>query len=139
MRKNLLLLIVMSLFMALLLTGCGGNDTPKEPQQSGNNAQGGTESDVFRVGLECGYPPFNWTQLDDSNGAVKIDGNAEYAGGYDVEIAKRIAEGLGKELVIVKTDWDGLVPFNFPKLMPLLRYVTTAERDYDFLTTISRI
>lgn len=110
MRKNLLLLIVMSLFMALLLTGCGGNDTPKEPQQSGNNAQGGTESDVFRVGLECGYPPFNWTQLDDSNGAVKIDGNAEYAGGYDVEIAKRIAEGLGKELVIVKTEWDGLVP-----------------------------
>jgi putative lysine transport system substrate-binding protein len=41
---------------------------------------------------------------------VKIDGNAEYAGGYDVEMAKRIAEGLGKELVIVKTKWDGLVP-----------------------------
>ncbi len=47
---------------------------------------------------------------DDSNGGVKIDGNAEYAGGYDVEIAKKIAEGLGKELVIVKTEWDGLVP-----------------------------
>ena len=41
---------------------------------------------------------------------MKIDGNAEYAGGYDVEIAKKIAEGLGKELVIVKTEWDGLVP-----------------------------
>ena len=48
--------------------------------------------------------------MDDSNGGVKIDGNAEYAGGYDVEIAKKIAEGLGKELVIVKTEWDGLVP-----------------------------
>ncbi|WP_373765702.1 transporter substrate-binding domain-containing protein, partial [Jeotgalibaca porci] len=29
---------------------------------------------------------------------------------YDVQIAKKIAEGLGKELVIVKTEWDGLVP-----------------------------
>ena len=48
--------------------------------------------------------------MDDSNGAVKLDGNAEYAGGYDVEIAKKIADGLGKELVIVKTEWDGLVP-----------------------------
>ena len=33
-----------------------------------------------------------------------------FAGGYDVEIAKRVAEGLGKELVIVPTQWDGLVP-----------------------------
>ncbi|MRC26450.1 transporter substrate-binding domain-containing protein, partial [Bacillus thuringiensis] len=41
---------------------------------------------------------------------VKIDGAAEYAGGYDVEIAKKIAEDLGKKLVIVKTEWDGLIP-----------------------------
>ena len=68
------------------------------------------KKDTFIVGMEAGYAPFNWTQMDDSNGGVKIDGNAEYAGGYDVEIAKKIAEGLGKELVIVKTEWDGLVP-----------------------------
>jgi putative lysine transport system substrate-binding protein len=64
----------------------------------------------FKVGMECGYAPFNWTQLDDSNGAVPIEGSNQFAGGYDVEIAKSIAEGLGKELVIVKTAWDGLVP-----------------------------
>jgi len=68
------------------------------------------KGDTFRVGMEADYPPFNWTQIDDSNGAVPIDGSKEYAGGYDVEIAKRIAEGLGKELVIVKTDWEGLLP-----------------------------
>ncbi|MFW7395663.1 glutamine ABC transporter substrate-binding protein, partial [Vagococcus fluvialis] len=55
--------------------------------------------DTFTVGMEAGYPPFNWTQKDDSNGAVPIKGSKEFAGGYDVEIAKRIAEGLGKELV----------------------------------------
>lgn len=69
-----------------------------------------TDGGVFRVGMEAGYPPFNWTQTDDSNGAVPIDGSQEYAGGYDVEIAKIIADQLGKELVIVKTEWDGLVP-----------------------------
>ncbi len=65
---------------------------------------------VFRVGMEAGYAPFNWTQTDDSNGAVLINGSKEYAGGYDVEIAKKIAEDMGKELVIEKIEWDGLVP-----------------------------
>jgi putative lysine transport system substrate-binding protein len=60
--------------------------------------------------MEAGYAPFNWTQTGASNGGVKIEGTADYAGGYDVEIAKKIAAGLGKELVIVKTEWDGLVP-----------------------------
>lgn len=64
----------------------------------------------FRVGLECGYAPFNWTQTDDSKGAVPIEGSSEFAGGYDVEIAKIIADGLGMKLVIVKTAWDGLTP-----------------------------
>lgn len=63
----------------------------------------------LRVGMECAYAPFNWTQMDDSNGAVKL-ADGSFCGGYDVEIAKRIADSLGKELVIVKTDWDGLAP-----------------------------
>ncbi|KLE16758.1 transporter substrate-binding domain-containing protein [Clostridium sp. C8] len=98
MKKKLSLLISLSLVAMLLLTGCGSGNSNKK------------DENVFRVGLEAGYPPFNWTQMDDSNGGVKIDGSAEYAGGYDVEIAKKIADGLGKELVIVKTEWDGLVP-----------------------------
>ena len=63
----------------------------------------------FRVGMECDYPPFNWTQVDATDNTVPIDGGMGYAGGYDVEIAKRVAEGLGKELVIVKVEWDGLI------------------------------
>lgn len=68
------------------------------------------EKDTFTVGMEAGYPPFNWTQSDNSNGAVPIKGSKEFAGGYDVQIAKKIADGLGKELVIFKTEWDGLPP-----------------------------
>ena len=98
MRRKLGALVAAVVMGTTLLTGCG------------SGSKSGEESSTFRVGLECGYAPFNWTQMDDSNGGVKIDGSAEYAGGYDVEIAKKIAEGLGKELVIVKTEWDGLVP-----------------------------
>lgn len=64
----------------------------------------------FRVGMECDYPPFNWTQVEETENSVPIDGGMGFAGGYDVEIAKRIAEGLGKELVIKKIAWDGLIP-----------------------------
>lgn len=64
----------------------------------------------FKVGLECNYAPFNWTQLDDSNGAIKIKGGGGYCNGYDVAIAKIIVDGLNRELVLVKTEWDGLIP-----------------------------
>ena len=102
--KNKLLMFTMFVSVLLLLAACGTDNTEKTGSSSEES------KDTFTVGLEAGYPPFNWTQLDDSNGGIKISGNAEYAGGYDVEIAKKIAEGLGKELVIVKTEWDGLVP-----------------------------
>ena len=64
-------------------------------------------SDDIKVGMECGYAPFNWFQNDAKNGAVKVDGG--YCGGYDVEIAKVIAKKLNKNLVIVKTKWEALL------------------------------
>ncbi|MGI6686399.1 MAG: transporter substrate-binding domain-containing protein [Bacillota bacterium] len=111
MRKNLSL-IALFLLAVMLLAGCGTNSNSEEAMapEATTGSEETTEQETFKVGLEAGYPPFNWTQMDDSNGAVQIDGSKEYAGGYDVEIAKRIAEGLGKKLVIVKTEWDGLVP-----------------------------
>ena len=65
---------------------------------------------VLRVAMECGYAPYNWTQPDDSNGAVPIADSPDYAYGYDVMMAKHICEELGYELEIVKLDWDSLVP-----------------------------
>ena len=66
--------------------------------------------EYLRIGMEAAYAPFNWTQDDDSNGAVKIDGTNQYANGYDVQIAKKIAKELGKKPLIVKTSWNGLIP-----------------------------
>ncbi|TJX15670.1 transporter substrate-binding domain-containing protein [Tissierella creatinini] len=110
MKRKLSVFLVLALMLSLL-AGCTSSQTPAEtPAKTPAETPADEEKGTFKVGLEAGYPPFNWTQADDSNGGVKIDGNAEYAGGYDVEIAKKIAEGLGKELVIVKTEWDGLLP-----------------------------
>lgn len=69
-----------------------------------------TPDNEFRVGMEAGYAPFNWSQQTDKNGALPIDGQKSFAGGYDVQIAKKVADGLGKNLVIVQTKWDGLAP-----------------------------
>lgn len=99
MMKKILLLVLASLALMLLVTGCGSKGEPAAPAQ-----------ETFKVGLEAGYAPFNWTQMDDANGGVAIEGGSEFAGGYDVEIAKKIAADMGKKLVIVKTEWDGLVP-----------------------------
>lgn len=96
---TLVLCAVLALSFMLGAAGCSKKTEPKE-----------TAKKEFKVGLECAYAPFNWTQTDDSNGAVAISGSKEFAGGYDVEIAKKIAAGLGRELVIVKTSWAGLTP-----------------------------
>jgi putative lysine transport system substrate-binding protein len=68
------------------------------------------ETKTLKVAMECGYAPYNWTQPTDENGAVPIADSSEYAYGYDVMMAKHIAEELGYELEIVKLDWDSLVP-----------------------------
>lgn len=71
----------------------------------------GVKADEYlRVGMEAAYAPFNWTQEDDSNGAVPIEGTNQFANGYDVQVAKKIAESMNKELLVVKTKWEGLVP-----------------------------
>lgn len=86
MNKKVLLSVAIFLSIIMLLAGCGSSNNSQNAnsQEVGNTP----EAKTFKVGLECDYPPFNWTQLDDSNGAVPIDGCAEYAAGYDVEIAK---------------------------------------------------
>ena len=71
------------------------------------NAQ---DNDPLLVGMEAAYPPYNWTQSDDSNDAVTIQNSPDFANGYDVQIARKIGEALGREVVIVKTEWEGLLP-----------------------------
>ena len=71
----------------------------------------GVEDGVLTIAMECAYAPYNWTQPDDSNGAVPISNvPGSYANGYDVMIAKKICEANGWELEVIQSDWDSLVP-----------------------------
>lgn len=104
--------------MTVGLTACGSSSSSSsaaasQPEQSTSASAAGTsglEDGVLTVAMECAYAPYNWTQPDDSNGAVPIKGASDYANGYDVIMAKKIAEELGVELEIVRSDWDSLVP-----------------------------
>ena len=61
-------------------------------------------AETLRVGMECNYAPYNWTQTEASDEALPLSGGG-YADGYDVRIAKRVAEELGYDIEIVKTEW----------------------------------
>lgn len=119
--------LTLALSLALTLTACGGETDPT-PTPDGENttpvhtvapvanltgvdtsAIPGVEDGVLTVGMECAYAPYNWTQLDDSNGAVPIVNNpGSYANGYDVMIAQRLCEAYGWELEVMAIEWDGL-------------------------------
>lgn len=89
--------IVLVVALTLLLSACGGNEVPREDQ--------------FIVGLEVNYAPFNYGQNSATDFNYPVSNmKGQYADGYDVQIAKIIADGLGKQLVIVKLDWDALIP-----------------------------
>ena len=100
---------VMAVMMVLSLAACGGNSGTQAGKTYADVP--GLEDGILTVGMECAYAPYNWTQMDDSNGAVPIANNpGAYANGYDVMIAKKIAEHYGVTLEIMAVGWDGLNP-----------------------------
>ena len=116
MKKFLSLL--MALAMTLSLAACGSTEdtTTDTDDTQGNAAEetatgSGVEDGVLTIAMECAYAPYNWSQSDDSNGAVPISNvPGTYANGYDVMIAKQICEANGWKLEVVQSDWDSLVP-----------------------------
>ena len=108
--------------MALTLAACGGgsaetpapeNTTPAEttPAETAGAVISGVEDGVLTVGMECAYAPYNWTQMDDSNGAVPIVNNpGSYANGYDVMMAQKVCDTYGWELEVMALEWGGLSP-----------------------------
>jgi len=99
----------------LALTGCAQkSDTAAASSAVAGSAaasSAASEKKVLKVGMECAFAPYNWTQADSSNGAIQISNSSgEYANGYDVMMAKKIADAIGYDLAIVKTEWDGLAP-----------------------------
>lgn len=99
---------------ATFLTGCG-------PAAESSNTSAGSDSTstatgvlgdgkTLRIGMEAAYAPYNWQESEESDTTIPIDNvSGAYADGYDVQIAKRIAEELGMEPVAVKMEFGALV------------------------------
>ena len=121
--------LCMALSLMVVLTACSTQDAAEQVEsiaaeasaeaaedtadgESSQTAAGtGVEDGVLTVGMECAYAPYNWMQMDDSNGAVPISNvQGSYANGYDIMIAKKICEENGWELEVVSSAWDSLVP-----------------------------
>ncbi len=123
-----ILALLMASVLVLALAACGGTAEPAETEEAeateaveteetaeteepAEAAAGtGVEDGVLTVAMECNYAPYNWSQPDDSNGAVPIKDSSDYANGYDVMMAKKLCEANGWDLEIVRLDWDSLVP-----------------------------
>jgi len=97
MKKVLGLLIVLALVVGL--SACG-NEGQFDLDQ---------ENEIV-VGLEAAYAPFNWSTPTESSFTVPLDGQPGfYVDGFDVVMAKAIADELGLNLVIRAIDWNGLI------------------------------
>ncbi len=120
MSKKISLLLVLVLALSVVLVACG--EKPEEPEgpgqveEPGEGENGGEENgeepsgiktvkdiqDAGKIvlGTSADYPPFEFHAL--------INGKDEIVG-FDIEIAKYIAEKLGVELEINDMDFDILV------------------------------
>ncbi len=116
--KRFLALMLVGIMMCAVFTGCGsssstGSDALAENEAGGDAEEetGGDEKETegegtgsvtleegkLKVGLEIGYPPMEYF---DEDGATAI--------GFDVEVAKALAEAMSLELELVDTAWDGI-------------------------------
>ena len=107
--KSVLTTAIVSSMGLFALAGCSTGAAATTAGETGGSASG---KEVLRVGMECAYAPFNWTQDEettpDGSKAVKIYDSTFYAYGYDVAVSQMIADQLGMELEIHKVEWSSI-------------------------------
>lgn len=70
----------------------------------------GSNEGYLVVGMEADYMPFNWYETSPNDYNHPLEGSSGgYVAGYDVDMAKYIANELGLELKIKAIEWLSLV------------------------------
>lgn len=100
----------------MVLSGCGpaAQDATTDDADATDAADAAEatlgDGVTLRVGMEAAYAPYNWQVSEESEYTIPIDNvDGAFADGYDVQVAKRIAEALGMESVAVKLDFSALI------------------------------
>ena len=105
--KRILSIILAAVMLAVSLTALASCGNSVDASKDVENIK---KAGVLKVGMECAYAPYNWTQTNADNDALKIKNADGYANGYDVQAARKIAASLGVELEIYAYKWDALIP-----------------------------
>ena len=114
--KKFGLLSILAMVMAFALVGCGsgannannaasneGNKEAAQVSQEDMDAAVKAIKDKGKLVLatSADYPPYEWHLLKDGKDEIV---------GFDIEIAKAIADEMGVELEIKDLDFDGIIP-----------------------------
>ena len=114
--KKFGLLSILAMVMAFALVGCGSganngnnaanNESNKEATQVSQEDMDAAVKAIKDKGklvlaTSADYPPYEWHLLKDGKDEIV---------GFDIEIAKAIADEMGVELEIKDLDFDGIIP-----------------------------
>ncbi len=122
MKKATFFSMTLTVAMALsLFAGCGSTTSSSEASSSAasssasetaSSSDTSSSDNILKVGMECAYAPFNWTQdtdtTPDGSTAVPIYDSDYYAYGYDVAVAQMLADEMGMDLEIHKVEWSSI-------------------------------
>ena len=98
--KSMKKLLTAVLACTLLLSGCGSS----APERAVSQTTGKT---YFKVGMDCDDAPFNSQTKQQTSSSVIISDDS-YSVGYDVNIARKLAETMGEEIQVKKISRDTL-------------------------------
>lgn len=104
MKKKLSLLLVLMLVLSSLFVACANDKEASKAEENtevdSNSLEGIKKKGKIIMGTSADYPPFETHMM--------IDGKDQIVG-FDIEIAKYIADQLGVELEIRDMDFDKLL------------------------------
>lgn len=88
--RRILIVIATGFLAIVMLASCGGDDDATVFDRA-------EKSGVLRVGTEGTYPPFSYH--DSSSGELV---------GYDVDVAREVADKLDLDIQFIETPWDSI-------------------------------
>ncbi len=124
--KKVLALILMASMLLCGLAGCSA--APSDDQQAAAPAAdlGLIADGVLTIGMEIGYPPFEYYAED---GTTAI--------GFDVDFAHALGEAMGLEVNLINTAWDGIfegIGTNYDVVISAVTISPERQETMDFST-----